>query len=60
MKDHPDVVVSGGWDKTLKFFDLWEGTGPFGHIFGPELSSNALDSNGNFIVSGSYRALDSL
>lgn len=53
-KDDPNCIVTGGWDKTLQIHDLRKG-GPVGYIFGPDLSSNAIDMHGHLIVTGSHR-----
>ena len=58
-KDDPNVVISGGWDKTLQIHDIRKG-GPVGYIFGPDLSSNALDIHDNTIVTGSHRGKNPL
>lgn len=57
--DDPNCVVSGGWDKTLQIHDIRKG-GPVGYIFGPDLSSNAVDIHDNLIVTGSYRSKNPL
>lgn len=58
-KDDPNVVISGGWDKTLQIHDIRKG-GPIGYIFGPDLSSNSLDIHDNLIVTGSHRGKNPL
>lgn len=58
-RDDPNVVVSGGWDKTLQIHDIRKG-GPVGYIFGPDLSSNSLDIHGDYIVTGSHRSKNPL
>ena len=52
-------MLSGGWDRTIKIWDIRKG-GPVGHIFGPELSSDALDIHENTLVTGSFRPKNSL
>lgn len=59
VKDDPNMVLTGGWDRTVKLFDIRAG-GPVAYLFGPELSSNSIDSVGNYLVTGSYRVKDSL
>jgi COMPASS component SWD3 len=58
-EDDPNVVVTGGWDKTLQIHDIRKG-GPVGYIFGPDLSSNAIDIHDNVIVTGSHRGRNPL
>jgi len=58
-KDDPNCVITGGWDKTLQIHDIRKG-GPVGYIFGPDLSSNAIDIHDNTIVTGSYRGKNPL
>jgi len=60
FKDDPNLIIAGGWDKSIFIYDIREKGGPAFHIFGPELCSNAIDSCQNMIVTGSYRPLDSL
>lgn len=58
-KDDPNIIVTGGWDRTLQIHDIRKG-GPVGYIFGPDLSSNAIDMHDNTIVTGSYRGKNPL
>lgn len=58
-KDDPNCLISGGWDKTLQIHDIRKG-GPVGYIFGPDLSSNAIDNHGHYIVTGSHRGKNPL
>ena len=58
-RDDPNVVISGGWDKTLQIHDIRKG-GPVAYIFGPDLSSNAIDIHNNTIVTGSHRGKNPL
>ncbi|CAI2371095.1 unnamed protein product [Moneuplotes crassus] len=58
-RDDPNVVITGGWDKTLQIHDIRRG-GPVGYIFGPDLSSNSIDIYDNTIATGSYRGRNPL
>jgi COMPASS component SWD3 len=58
-EDDPNIVITGGWDKTLQIHDIRKG-GPVGYIFGPDLSSNAIDIHDNTIVTGSHRGKNPL
>ncbi len=42
VREDQNLVLTGGWDRTIKIFDLRAG-GPVGHWFGAELSGDALD-----------------
>ena len=56
-KFHPEddnVLMSGGWDNTIQIYDMREGRS-VGYIFGPHISGDALDVNGDLILAGSNR-----
>lgn len=59
LKEDPNIILSGGWDNTIKIFDISQG-GPIGHIFGPSLSGDSVDIFEDKMVTGSYRPEDSL
>ena len=59
MREDQNLVLTGGWDRTIKLFDLRAG-GPVAHFFGAELSADSLDQCGDLVVAGSYRPNDSL
>ena len=42
MREDQNLVLTGGWDRTIKLFDLRAG-GPVAHFFGAELSADSLD-----------------
>lgn len=58
-KDDPNVIVSGGWDKTLQIHDVRIG-GPVASIYGADLSSNSIDIFDSTILTGSYRGKNPL
>ena len=60
VKFHPDnsnVLVSGGWDRTLQIYDVRQSK-VIASIFGPQLSGDSLDIFGDMIVTGSNRQKD--
>ena len=58
-KDDPNILISGGWDKTLQIHDVRKG-GPVASIFGPDLWSNSIDMFENTILTGSHRGKNPL
>ena len=48
------MLVSGGWDSNLIFWDLKDKKHA-GTMFGPNLSGDAIDIQGNYILTASYR-----
>jgi WD40 repeat protein len=59
LKYHPtmkNVVVTGGWDNTVQFWDLRKGHA-VRSVFGPHICGDAVDINldGNTILTGSWR-----
>ncbi len=53
-KDDPNMLCSGGWDNTIKIWDLREG-GPVRSIYGAYICGDALDIHDGYILSGSWR-----
>jgi COMPASS component SWD3 len=49
-----NIVLSGGWDNTVQFWDLRAGYA-VRSIFGPHICGDSLDISGNRIVTGSWR-----
>jgi len=41
-KDNENIMISGGWDKTVQIWDLREG-GPVRSLLGPLICGDALD-----------------
>jgi COMPASS component SWD3 len=48
----PNVIVSGGWDKTLQVYDI-RTNGPVASIYGPLISGDSLDICDGLILAGS-------
>ncbi|GMH84844.1 hypothetical protein TL16_g10044 [Triparma laevis f. inornata] len=62
VKFHPNdhnVLISGGWDNTIQVWDTRVGKAQRS-IFGPHLCGEALDLQGDVILTGSHRADDPL
>ena len=62
VKFHPDdtnLLISGGWDRTLQLYDMREGQ-VVCSIFGPAISGDSLDIFGDMIVTGSNRNKDTV
>ncbi|KAK9811732.1 hypothetical protein WJX72_009232 [[Myrmecia] bisecta] len=52
--DDPQVLLSGGWDRTVQVWDLRAGA-PVRSAFGPYICGDALDVHGRTILTGSWR-----
>lgn len=53
------LLASASWDMTVKVWDLSSGT-VIRNIFGPEVSGDALDLQGDTILTGSHRPKNAL
>ena len=51
--DNVNTIISGGWDKTIQFYDVREGK-IVNSIYGPQICGEALDISGNYILSGAW------
>ncbi len=58
-KQNPNLVVSGGWDNTIQFYDL-RYRGPIRTLYGPHICGDCIDftNDGSTMVTGSYRVDD--
>lgn len=54
-----NVIISGGWDNTVQIWDIRAGAA-VRSIFGPHICGDALDVDGNEIVTGSWRQKEQL
>ena len=54
MPDDPNVVVTGGWDRIMKLYDIRVGK-PVAQILGPQVSGDCIDIHGDQIIAGSNR-----
>lgn len=57
--DDPNVIVSGGWDNTLYFWDIRESRS-FASMYGPAITGDTLDIKGNYVLTGSWRNKDQI
>lgn len=53
MKEDENLLISGGWDKTIKIWDVRSGE-IVRNICGPFVCGDAIDVNDSYILSGSY------
>jgi COMPASS component SWD3 len=53
--DDPNILVSGGWDFTVMIWDL-RVESPVGFVYGPHISGESIDTTGDLMVTGSYKA----
>jgi WD40 repeat protein len=51
---NPNMIVSGGWDRTVYFWDLRAGKS-VGSINGPAIHGDSLDIKGDQLLTGSWR-----
>ena len=57
--EDPNILVSGGWDNTVKVWDMREGVA-IKSIYGPHLCGDSLDIRGREILCGSWRETEQL
>ena len=55
LPSDPNVILSGGWDNTIQFWDIRAGAS-VRSIYGPHICGDSLDIAGNDIVTGSWRS----
>ena len=56
VKFHPEndnMLVTGGWDKTLQFYDV-RGGKICHSIYGPEICGEGIDISQNFVLTGAW------
>jgi WD40 repeat protein len=54
LNEDSNIIVSGGWDRMLKIFDI-RTKGPVGSMLGPLIcGSDAIDVQGDQILAGSH------
>ena len=59
LKDHPNVLLSAGWDNTVILWDMRTKSSS-GQIIGPQVYGEALDCQGNYILTGNSREEDQI
>eukprot|EP00392_Amoebophrya_sp_AT5.2_P002768 g2773.t1 len=53
---NPNLLVTGGWDCTLQFWDLRKGSRSVANLYGPSiLGAAGMDIFGSYVVAGSDR-----
>jgi len=57
--EDPNILLSGGWDNNLLKWDL-RARSPVQTAYGPHIAGTALDIQNDTIVTGSWRAVDSM
>lgn len=55
----PNIVVTGGWDNSIKLYDIREGY-PLASMSGPCMSGDSIDIFDDMIVTGSTRWKDEM
>ena len=54
IQEEPNVIISGGWDANVFFWDIREGKS-IGSIYGPSISGDSLDCQNGVILTGSHK-----
>lgn len=52
-KENANLMISGGWDNTIQFYDIRQGA-VVSSIYGPHICGDAIDTNGNTLLTGSW------
>ncbi|XP_012270863.1 uncharacterized protein LOC105694596 [Orussus abietinus] len=56
----PEIVITGGWDDTVRIWDIRVGTGSVRCIKGPHICGDAIDVRESHILTGSWVVRGSL
>ena len=59
VKEEENLIISGGWDKTIKIWDGRSGD-VVRNICGPFICGDAIDMHDGYILSGSYHDVNQL
>ncbi|XP_036141673.1 pre-mRNA-splicing factor PRP46 [Monomorium pharaonis] len=59
-KEYPDLIITGGWDDTVRIWDIRVPTGSIRIIKGPHICGDAIDMHETCILTGSWIVRDSL
>jgi COMPASS component SWD3 len=52
-KENTNMMATGGWDNTIQFYDLRQGT-IINSLYGPHLCGDSLDMKGDYLLTGSW------
>ena len=58
-KENYNLLASGGWDNTIQFYDIRQGT-IFNSVYGPHICGDAIDMKGDYLLTGSWSVKDQL
>jgi COMPASS component SWD3 len=58
-KENPNLIASGGWDNTIQFYDVRQGT-IVNSIYGPHICGDSIDMKGDYLLTGSWAVKDQL
>lgn len=57
--NNPNLLISGGWDDTLQFWDIRTNSS-LRSAFGPHICGDAMDAFNELLVTGSWRTRDQI
>nr|KAF7413182.1 hypothetical protein H0235_013033 [Vespula pensylvanica] len=57
---YSDLIITGGWDDTVRIWDIRDGGGSIRTIKGPHICGDAIDFRGTYILTGSWVVRESL
>jgi COMPASS component SWD3 len=58
-KENTNLMVSGGWDNTIQFYDIRQGN-IINNLYGPHICGDAIDMKGDYLLTGSWAVKDQL
>ena len=59
VNEDPNMIVSGGWDKNIKIWDV-RANACVQQVIGPSICGDSIDVHGDFILSGQYETEEQL
>lgn len=54
VKDDPNLFFTGGWDSTVRLWDVRQNDKYVRKFSGPSVSADSLDLKGNVLLAGNY------
>ena len=60
MQNDPNLFFTGGWDDTVRLWDIRIKDTYVRKFSGPSISADSLDLKGNILLSGNYSSKDVL